>query len=106
MEAILLGVEMNSSFNDAKFRKELISQKVSVAILVIEDKSDLKGVVSVIRDLKINSICSDENRLNDEIAFAIGVKGNKPKLFVNLRIAKLEGSDYSGKLLTLCRQIK
>ncbi len=106
MDTVLLGVGMDSSFDEAEFKNALIDKKVSVVVLVTEDKSDLKGLVTVIRDLKINSICSDESRLNDEIAFAVGVKGNKPKLFVNLKTAKLEGSDYSSKLLSLCKQIK
>lgn len=106
IDTVLLDVGMDSSFDAERFKKALMDKKVSVVLLVTEDKSDLKGLITVIRDLKINSICSDESRLSDGIAFAVGVKGDKPKLFVNLRAVKLEGSDYSSKLLSLCKRIK
>jgi len=55
--------------------------------------------------MSINTFSSDMSCLYRGIGIAIVVEKQKPRLIINIKNIKTEGSDYHGKFLSLCKKV-
>lgn len=81
-------------------------KKIGVLVSLSADGPILQEVSAAARAEKVNSICLQEGCLDYGIGFGVLIKGNKPKMFVNIPRTREEGSNYSSKLLALCEKVE
>jgi hypothetical protein len=91
--------------NEAVVSQILVKENISILIALTDDQTFLRKISRVTKKLSINSICATNGCVKTGIAFGVGVENDKPIMYVNLQSIVDEGSDYSGKLLSLCKQM-
>lgn len=100
-------IEYSNKSNDQKTISKLLQDNnISVVVVFVHNKALLQAIAKTTQGLNINSFCTTKRCLEGGIAFGIFVQGNRPRMYVNLNAAREEGSDYSGKLLSLCETVK
>jgi hypothetical protein len=101
------GVPIEWIFTDINspkdFANEIAKYKIAVAYFTPLRAIDIKKLVSICRQYKVNTLSGVVDYLNEGIAVAVGIKADKPQIIVNLDAAKAEKSDYSSQLLKLCK---
>ncbi|MCB1194639.1 hypothetical protein KDK77_00505 [bacterium] len=80
--------------------------RISVLFIVLSDGKTVDDLITVTTLLKINSFCLEKHFLKHGATIAIIENDNKPQLFINLDASKNEGSDYSGKFLSICEKMQ
>ncbi len=106
LNSVLFDLALPEMASKDGFNEAVVNQNVAAVISVLTTSDDYDFVVPVLRQNRVNTFCSDVSGLKKGFAFAIGVSHNKPKLFVNVQAAKEEGSDYSGRILSLAEKVK
>lgn len=91
---------------ETDLKERLAESHVSLLYIAPLRSMDLDTITSVSRELKINTFTGVPEYAERGVAVAIGIKGNKPQIIVNLTAAKAEGSNYSSQLLGLARVIE
>ena len=69
------------------------------------DLENIRDITRVTRKLKTHSFCFSKQCVEQGVSFGITLEANKPKMFINLKSAKAEGSNYSAKILSLCERV-
>ena len=67
---------------------------------------DLEIITSISRKNKITTLTGIPEYVDMGIALGLELKGDKPRIIVNLTAAKAEGADFSSRLLKLARVIE
>ena len=81
-------------------RKKIIDKNIDVLYIVHGKKELIDKVLKVTRSEKILSCtCKAELVTSCGVTMAVGLKDNKPKIYLNLSSAKSEGADFSAKFL-------
>lgn len=81
-------------------RKKIIDNSIDVLYIVHGKKELIDKVLKVTQSEKIISCtCEAEFVTSCGVTMAVGLKNNKPKIYLNLSSAKSEGADFSAKFL-------
>ena len=83
-------------------------RKIKVLYITTGNRDFIKMITRVTRKLDILSITSDKPAKNvkNGISVGLGVKENKPKIYVNIKSSSKEGADFSAQFLALAEIIK
>ena len=103
----IIHLHEHTNIDSQKLRDILIEKEVDV-IVTVEHLEDQRVLFDEAKELKINTISatSEARCFKNGLAVGIALRNNRPKIFINIKNAENEGSDYSGKLLSLCTIIE
>jgi len=89
------------SYNgDYGLKEKIAGKNVKVLLICGEEESMIRDITQLTQSMKILSFISNAKLLNSgNVTMAVGLKENKPKIFLNLSSAKAEGADFSAKFL-------
>jgi hypothetical protein len=87
-------------------KQALQSLHVEVAYVAPLRATDIQTITDVTRDLHITTVTGVEQYVHQGLAVGLGVRGEKPRLFVNLEASRAEGADFSSRLLSLAQVVK
>ncbi len=65
-----------------------------------------ESITAVSREKKTTTVTGVPDYIKSGVAVAIGIKGDKPQIIINLPAAKAEGADFSSELLKLAKVIQ
>ncbi len=81
-------------------RSKISAEHIDVLYISKAKKEVVKDVIKVTQSNKVLSLTSEASYVSMYgISMAVGLKDNKPKIYLNLSSAKAEGADFSAKLL-------
>jgi hypothetical protein len=85
---------------DFGLKEKLAEKNIDVLFIVGGEESMVRDIIKVTQAEKILS-CSNRAAYVTTcgVTMAVGLKDNKPKIYLNLTSAKLEGADFSAKFL-------
>ena len=87
---------------DAGLKEKIAEQHIDVLFIAGGANDMVREVVGVTRSKQILSGTSKADHVNScGVSLAVGLKENKPKIYLNLSSAKAEGSDFSAKFLRI-----
>ncbi len=89
-------------FGRQGFERWLTRNNISVLVVAVKDPAFSPDIFNVSAAMGINSVCYSAACIKQGAGLGIILKDNKPRMLINARSAKHEGSDYSGKFLALC----
>ena len=91
------------TYNGAASIKEAIAHKHVEALFIAEGtERSLKEIIQLTRSEKILSWTNKtEYVASCGVTIGVGIKENKPKIYINLTSAKSEGADFSAKFLRI-----
>ena len=93
--------------NNGGLRKKIIDNNIDVLYIVHGKKELIDKVLKVTRAEKILSCtCKAELVSTCGVTMAVGLKDNKPKIYLNLSSAKSEGADFSAKFLRVAEIVE
>jgi len=87
-------------------KQVLDSLHVDVAYVAPLRATDIKTITDVTRDLHITTVTGVEEYVHQGLAVGLGVREEKPRVFVNLEASRAEGADFSSRLLSLAQVVK
>ncbi|MCK4384798.1 MAG: YfiR family protein [candidate division Zixibacteria bacterium] len=96
-------VEYNS---EDSLRNLVKSNKIDVLYIAPGGIWSLKSIVQISQKYEIPTMTGITDYVKKGISVGIGLKENKPEIWVNLDSAKAEGSNFSANLLKLCKVIR
>ena len=80
--------------------KKITEQHIDVLYIAQGEKEEIDRVLKVTQSEKILSCCGKSEYVSTcGVTMAVGLKDQKPKLYLNLNSAKQEGADFSAKFL-------
>jgi len=86
--------------NNDDLKNKISFEKINVLYLAPGIKKDIKGITKVTQSEKVLSFTSVAEYVTKcGISMAIGLKANRPKIYLNLSSARAEGADFSAKFL-------
>jgi len=95
IDKVLLAYRGNS-----ELKKMISFEKINVLYLALGKMDLIKNVTNLTQSEKILSFTSIVEYVSKcGISMAVGIKSNKPKIYLNLFSARTEGADFSAKLL-------
>ena len=81
-------------------KKKITDEHIDVLFIAQGEKKLIKEVLKVTQSEKILSCTGKAEYVTTcGVTMAVGLKDNKPKIYLNLTSAKLEGADFSDKFL-------
>ena len=81
-------------------KKKIVDEHIDVLFIARGEKQLVEAVLKVTQSEKILSCTSKAEYVTTcGVTMAVGLKDNKPKIYLNLTSAKLEGADFSAKFL-------
>ena len=81
-------------------KKKIIDEHIDVLFIAPGEKQLVEEVLKVTRSEKILSCTSKAEYVTTcGVTMAVGLKDNKPKIYLNLSSAQREGADFSAKFL-------
>jgi len=93
-------------FDKAALAEQLTRENVSVLVVLVNDPADFKGIVEAAGALQISTVCREPACAGNGAGLGIVQKDNKPRMVVDLAVAKAEGSDFSSNFLAMCDVLK
>ena len=92
---------------DFGLKEKFADKHIDVLFIVGGEESMIKDTITVTQAEKILS-CSNkpEHVKTCGVSMAVGLKDNKPKIYLNLTSAKLEGADFSAKFLRVAEIVE
>ena len=88
-------------------KSKISAEHIDVLYISKAKKEVVKDVISVTQSNKILSLTSAASYVSMcGISMAVGLKENKPKIYLNLSSAKAEGADFSSKLLRVVEIVR
>jgi len=85
---------------DASLKEKISGQHVEVLFIAGGTKRMLKEITQLTRKKQILSCTSKAEYVSSYgVSIGVGLKENKPKIYLNLSSAKEEGADFSAKFL-------
>ena len=96
------------SYNgDAGFKEKIAGKHVEVLFIAGGTEPQLKEITRVTREAKILSCTSKSEYVSAYgVTIGVGMKDNKPKIYLNLSSAKSEGADFSAKFLRVAEIVE
>ena len=92
-------VLLTYSGNDA-LKKKMVDEHIDVLFITRGDEALVRKVLKLTQSEKILSCTSKAEYVTTcGVTMAVGLKDNKPKIYLNLNAVKLEGADFSAKFL-------
>jgi hypothetical protein len=86
--------------DNGELRKKINEHKIDVIYIAQGERELIERVLKVTQSKKILSCCGKAEYVSTcGVTMAVGLKNNKPKLYLNLSSAKQEGADFSAKFL-------
>jgi hypothetical protein len=82
------------------------SNGIDVLYLAPGGQRCLKSIVQISQKVKILTMTGITDYVKEGISLGIGLKENKPEIWVNLDSTKAEGSDFDANFLKLCEIIR
>jgi hypothetical protein len=87
---------------DAGLKERIEENQIEVLFIAGGKKDMVKEVVRITQSKQILSATSKADHVTScGVSLAVGLKENKPKIYLNLSSAKGEGSDFSAKFLRI-----
>jgi hypothetical protein len=87
-----------------KLKGRVAREGINVMYISSGEKDVIQDVLQVCTSEKVFSLgCSARSVLEYSVSMAIGIKANKPKIYLNLASAKAEGSNFSSKFLRVVK---
>ena len=81
-------------------QKKMVDEHIDVLFITMGDEALVRKVLKLTQSEKILSCTSNADYVNTcGVTMAVGLKDNKPKIYLNLSSAKREGADFSAKFL-------
>ena len=81
-------------------KKKIVDEHIDVLFIARGEKQLVEEVLKVTQSEKILSCTSKAEYVTTcGVTMAVGLKDNKPKIYLNLSSAKREGADFSAKFL-------
>ena len=81
-------------------KKKIVDEHIDVLFIARGEKQLVEAVLKVTQSEKILSCTSKAEYVTTcGVTMAVGLKDNKPKIYLNLSSAKREGADFSAKFL-------
>jgi len=81
-------------------KKKIVDEHIDVLFIARGEKKLIEEVLKVTRSEKILSCTGKAEYVTTcGVTMAVGLKDNKPKIYLNLSSAKREGADFSAKFL-------
>ena len=81
-------------------KKKMVDEHIDVLFITRGDEALVRKVLTLTQSEKILSCTSKAEYVTTcGVTMAVGLKDNKPKIYLNLNAAKLEGADFSAKFL-------
>jgi hypothetical protein len=94
-------------YSSDKSLEDLIdSNGIDVLYLASGGQSYLKSIVQISQKSKILTMTGITDYVKKGISLGIGLKENKPEIWVNLDSKKAEGIDFDANFLKLCKIIR
>lgn len=88
-------------------KSKISAEHIDVLYISKAKKEVIKDVIKVTQSNKILSLTSAASYVSMcGISMAVGLKENKPKIYLNLSSAKAEGADFSAKLLRVVEIVR
>jgi hypothetical protein len=87
---------------DAGLKEKIDENHIDVLFITGGKKDMVKEIVRVTQSKQVLSATSKADHVNScGVSLAVGLKENKPKIYLNLSSAKTEGSDFGAKFLRI-----
>ena len=87
--------------------EDVISQnKIDILYIAPVRAIEIETITSVSRARKITTLTGVPDYVELGLAVGIGIKGEKPRIIINLPAAKAEGADFKSLLLRMAKVIK
>ena len=84
----------------SNLRSKISAKHIDVLYISKAKKEVVKDVIKVTQSTKVLSLTSTASYVSMYgISMAVGLKDNKPKIYLNLSSTKAEGADFSAKFL-------
>jgi len=81
-------------------KQKIVDEQIDVVFIAKGEKHQVKKLLELTQSEKILSCTSKaEYVATCGVTMAVGLKDNKPKIYLNLSSAKREGADFSAKFL-------
>ena len=91
----------------SNLRSKISAEHIDVLYISKAKKEVVKEVIEVTQSNKVLSLTSAASYVSMcGISMAVGLKENKPKIYLNLSSAKAEGADFSAKLLRVVEIVR
>ena len=91
--------------NEGQWKEQLLKNDVNVIYITPLRSFDLSSLTDFSREQKLITFTGVRNQCAQGVSTAIGMRGNKPQIIINLEAAKMEGTEYSSQLLKLAKVI-
>lgn len=107
-KATVFPVKSKKELRKNKIKNNLAENGFLVAVFFIEDESVLRELINIGLDEDMNMISGlvGERYVDSGVTLGFSLYNGKPKILVNVKTLKKEKSEYSSKLLSLCKKIK
>ena len=93
--------------DNGELSKKITEQKIDVIYIAQGEKELIERVLKVTQSEKILSCCGKAEYVSScGVTMAVGLKDQKPKLYLNLNSAKTEGADFSAKFLRVAEIVE
>lgn len=99
-------VALQGNFTKEDLKEELIRGHIAVVVVTMRDSQAAKAIIETTRELGIDSIGNHSDNVRQGTGLGIIDEDDKVRLWVNLDAIKKEGSDYSSRLLALCKVLE
>ena len=87
---------------DYGLKEKIAGKNIEVLIISGEEETMIREITQLTRSEKMLSFTSKAEFVTScGVTMAVGLKENKPKIFLNLSSAKDEGADFSAKFLRI-----
>ena len=81
-------------------KKKIVDEQINVVFIAGGEKQQVEELLKLTQAEKILSCTSKAEYVTAcGVTMAVGLKDNKPKIYLNLSSAKLEGADFNAKFL-------
>jgi len=91
------------TFNgNSELKKKIAEEEIDVVFITRGEKEQIKQLLRLTQSEQILSCTSNAAHVTScGVTMAVGLKDNKPKIYLNLSSAKHEGADFSAKFLRI-----
>lgn len=88
--------------NNDDLKKKIVDKNINIVYIARGNKNLVEQVLKLTQSNKLLSCASrSEYVTGSGVTIAVGLKENKPKIYINLSSAKAEGVDFSAKFLRI-----
>jgi hypothetical protein len=100
-------VALLSYSDNGRLKKKIVNKHIDLLYIAQGEKNLVQKVLEVTQSEKILSCTSRAEYVTTYgVTMAVGLKDNKPKIYLNLSSAKREGADFSAKFLRVAEIVE